>query len=306
MNIFNLSFGKDSMATLILAIENNIPIDRVMYCDIKFSPDMSGKHPIMAAWIPTVEKRLHELFGITVEHAYSGISFCEQFYTKKKRIGTKHYGEIYGFPYLISAWCNRVLKTDAIAHYLHQFGKQPITQFVGIAYDEPKRWLRMNSKETELRKYRSLLVEQKLTEQDTFSICQNYRLLSPLYDFDGIYRGGCWFCPKQSIADLYSLWKNYLDLYSTLLSMENDSRTTFKPNQNLYLLKKRFENGYIPRRTKLSPLIKSKKQNNEVLSPIFLPFQAGSLAQRSRKSRGKIIAENTKIPDRKAKSVFMK
>ena len=269
MNIFNLSFGKDSMATLILAVENNIPIDRVMYCDIKFSPDMSGEHPIMATWIPTAEKRLHELFGITVEHAYSGISFSEQFYTKKKRIGTKHYGEIYGFPYLISAWCNRVLKTDAIAHYLHQFGKQPITQFVGIAYDEPKRWLRMNSKETELRKYRSLLVEQKLTEQDTFSICQNYGLLSPLYDFDGIYRGGCWFCPKQSIADLYSLWKNYPDLYSTLLSMENDSRTTFKPNQNLYLLKKRFENGYIPRRTKRSPLIKSKKTKQRGSIPDF-------------------------------------
>ena len=269
MNIFNLSFGKDSMATLILAVENNIPIDRVMYCDIKFSPDMSGEHPIMAAWIPTAEKRLHELFGITVEHAYSGISFSEQFYTKKKRIGTKHYGEIYGFPYLISAWCNRVLKTDAIAHYLNQFGKQPITQFVGIAYDEPKRWLRMNSKETELRKYRSLLVEQKLTEQDTFSICQNYGLLSPLYDFDGIYRGGCWFCPKQSIADLYSLWKNYPDLYSTLLSMENDSRTTFKPNQNLYLLKKRFENGYIPRRTKRSPLIKSKKTKQRGSIPDF-------------------------------------
>ena len=269
MNIFNLSFGKDSMATLILTVENNIPIDRVMYCDIKFSPDMSGEHPIMAAWIPTAEKRLHELFGITVEHAYSGISFSEQFYTKKKRIGTKHYGEIYGFPYLISAWCNRVLKTDAIAHYLHQFGKQPITQFVGIAYDEPKRWLRMNSKETELRKYRSLLVEQKLTEQDTFSICQNYGLLSPLYDFDGIYRGGCWFCPKQSIADLYSLWKNYPDLYSTLLSMENDSRTTFKPNQNLYLLKKRFENGYIPRRTKRSPLIKSKKTKQRGSIPDF-------------------------------------
>lgn len=38
MNIFNLSFGKDSMATLLLAIEQNIPIDKVMYCDIKFSP----------------------------------------------------------------------------------------------------------------------------------------------------------------------------------------------------------------------------------------------------------------------------
>ena len=207
------------MATLILAIENSIPIDRVIYCDIKFSPDISGEHPVMAAWIPTAEKRLHDLFGISVEHIYSGVSFCEQFYTKKKRIGTKHYGDIYGFPYIISAWCNRVLKTDAVSRYLRQFGKQPVTQFVGIAYDEPKRWLRMNSKQTHLRKYRSLLVEHRLTEQDAFSICQNYGLLSPLYDFDGIYRGGCWFCPKQSMADLFSLWKYYPDFYSTLLSI---------------------------------------------------------------------------------------
>lgn len=44
MNIFNLSFGKDSMATLILAAEQGIPIDRVMYCDIRFSPEISGEH----------------------------------------------------------------------------------------------------------------------------------------------------------------------------------------------------------------------------------------------------------------------
>lgn len=30
MNIFNLSFGKDSMATLILAAEQGIPIDRAI------------------------------------------------------------------------------------------------------------------------------------------------------------------------------------------------------------------------------------------------------------------------------------
>ena len=43
MNIFNLSFGKDSMATVILAAEQGIPIDHVMYCDIRFSPEISGE-----------------------------------------------------------------------------------------------------------------------------------------------------------------------------------------------------------------------------------------------------------------------
>ena len=42
MNVFSLSFGKDSMATLLLAIEQGIPIDRVMYCDIRFNNEISG------------------------------------------------------------------------------------------------------------------------------------------------------------------------------------------------------------------------------------------------------------------------
>lgn len=45
MNIFNLSFGKDSMATLILAAEQGVPIDRVMYCDIRFNDEI-GAEPI--------------------------------------------------------------------------------------------------------------------------------------------------------------------------------------------------------------------------------------------------------------------
>ena len=85
MNIFNLSFGKDSMATLILAYEQRIPIDRVMYCDIRFSPEISGEHPLMAAWIQTAEQRLKELFGVTVDHSYSGVSFYEQFYKVKQK-----------------------------------------------------------------------------------------------------------------------------------------------------------------------------------------------------------------------------
>ena len=113
MNIFNLSFGKDSMANLILTAEQRIPIDRVMYCEIKFNDEISGEHPLMAEWIPTAEKRLKELFGVTVDHAYSGVSFEEQFY-KVKQKGNR-VGDMYGFPYVVGAWCNSRLKIDAIS-----------------------------------------------------------------------------------------------------------------------------------------------------------------------------------------------
>lgn len=248
MNVFNLSFGKDSTATLLLAIEQGIPIDRVMYCDIRFNNEISGEHPIMAEWIPTAEKRLKKLFGVTVDHAYSGVSFEEQFY-KVKQKGNR-VGDRYGFPYVVGAWCNDRLKLGAISKHQAQFGNDEVTHFVGIARDEPIRWERMKKKETEKRKYRSLLVEQKLIEQDAFEICKKYDLLSPMYSVDGIYRGGCWFCPKQCLADLYSLWKNYPELYGKLLKMEPDSHNTFKPNCTLAELQARFENGYIPPRRK--------------------------------------------------------
>ena len=245
MNIFSLSFGKDSMATLILAAEQGIPIDRVLYVDIKFNDEISGEHPIMAEWIPTAEKRLKELFGISVDHAYSGVNFYEQFHVKTAK--GKHAGTIYGFPHTAGAWCNSRLKVRAISEYLSPF--REVTQFVGIAADEPIRWERMEAKQTEKKKYRSLLVEQNLTEQDAMAICKKYDLLSPMYGVDSIFRGGCWFCPKQCMADLWSLWKNYPDLYNRLLEMEPYSHNTFKPRGvTLALLAERFKNGYIPKR----------------------------------------------------------
>lgn len=243
MNVFNLSFGKDSMATIILAAEHGIPIDRVLYVEVKFNDEISGEHPLMAGWIPTAEKRLKELFGITVDHAYSGVSFEEQFYKVKQK--GNHVGDRYGFPFVVSAWCNSKLKQDAIRKYQAHFGNEEITHFVGIAYDEPVRWERMLKKETDKRKYRSLLVEQKLTEQNAFEICKRYDLLSPMYSVDGIYRGGCWFCPKQCLSDLYSLWKNYPELYGKLLKMEPQSHNTFKPNRTLAELQARFSNGCV-------------------------------------------------------------
>ena len=252
MNIFNLSFGKDSMATIILAAEQGIPIDHVMYCEIKFNDEISGEHPIMAEWIPTAEKRLKKLFGVTVDHAYSGVSFEEQFYKVKQK--GNHVGDRYGFPVVIGAWCNSRLKLHVIRKYQAQFGNDDITHFVGIAHDEPKRWERMKAKETKNRKYRSLLVEQKLTEQDAFEICKKYDLLSPIYSVDGIYRGGCWFCPKQCNADLYSLWKNYPKLWKELENLEKvkgrRSSNKFKPDGNLSDYAKRFGAGYVPQRRK--------------------------------------------------------
>lgn len=193
MNIFSLSFGKDSMATLILVAEQGIPIDHVMYAEVKYNDEISAEHPIMAEWIPTAEKRLKELFGITVEHAYCGYTYLDEFFRIRKK--GKAVGEIVGFPRQFGSWCN-AMKMIAIKKYYKQFN-EPITEMLGIASDEQNRWERKVAKQTEERGCRSLLVEQGLTENDAMEICKKYDLLSPLYDYEDTYRGGVLVLPES-------------------------------------------------------------------------------------------------------------
>lgn len=71
-------------------------------------------------------------------------------------------------------------------------------------------------------------------------ICRKNDLLSPIYEDS--FRGGCWFCVKQSIKQLEFLYNNYPELFNKLLEMEQDSHNTFKPNLTIRQLKDRFDN----------------------------------------------------------------
>ena len=83
-----------------------------------------------------------------------------------------------------------------------------------------------------------------------------------MYSVDGIYRGGCWFCPKQCNADLYSLWKNYPEYFQKLVDLEPYSpHNKFKPDGNPSDYAKRFEAGYVP--------VRRKKREKYVQMSIF-------------------------------------
>lgn len=44
-HIASCSFGKDSMATILLALEHTLPLDEVIYCEVRFTSSISGEHP---------------------------------------------------------------------------------------------------------------------------------------------------------------------------------------------------------------------------------------------------------------------
>ena len=229
--VASVSFGKDSLAMLIKIKELGLPLDEVIYVDIMFDDNISGETPEMASFITKAEKILKEKFNIEVTHL-KGITFKEQFYKVKQR--GNHIGDNYGFPYTIGAWCNDRLKMQPIKEYLRK-QKEQVIQYVGIAYDEPKRYERLNH-ETHI----APLYDLKITEKEAMEICEKYDLVSPIYKTS--FRGGCWFCPKQRLSQLKWLYKEHNDLWNILKDMEKDSFNTFKPNVTLKDLEERFEN----------------------------------------------------------------
>lgn len=243
-NIVSCSFGKDSLAQIIVMKKLEFAIDEIIYYNVRFNDKISGEHPMLAEWIPTAEKILKSKYGLSVTHITASKTFTDYFYTVKKK--GNHKGEIYGFPYVLGAWCNTRLKVDVINKYLNGI-KDEVTQFIGLAYDEPDRYERLMKSDTVKRHKRSVLFEQEITENEAFEICKRENLLSPHYSLGG-FRGGCWFCTKQSYADIYNLWLMYPDYFSTLLDMERESHTTFFPHSSLYEMDNRFKDGYIPKR----------------------------------------------------------
>lgn len=229
--IASCSFGKDSLAMIIKIKEFGLPLDEVIYCDIRFTDEISGEMPLMAEFIPKAEKILKEQFNIEVKHLRSEKTFLEHFYTIKKK--GKHIGDYYGFPFTLGAWCTGRLKTVPISKYLRSIDDEVI-QYVGIAYDEPERYERLNHST-----HIAPLYDLKITEAEAMEICKKYDLLSPIYETS--FRGGCWFCPKQRISQVKHLYKNYPELWNQLKIIEKDSHNTFKIGYTIEDFEKRFE-----------------------------------------------------------------
>ena len=69
MYIASCSFGKDSLATILLAKENGEPLDRALYSEVMFDKKrgISAEHPLHSKWIKEVAIPKLESMGIKVD-----------------------------------------------------------------------------------------------------------------------------------------------------------------------------------------------------------------------------------------------
>lgn len=206
--IASCSFGKDSIATILLALENNEPLDRVVFAEVMFDHEkgISGEIPEHIQWVyDTAIPKLGSM-GVKVDVVKDKQDY-KSFFTNAVGAG-KFKGFLYGFPIGGKCVINRNCKIRPINSYYKQFKGCEIIQYVGIAKDEPKRLSRLKRNQV------SLLEKLGYTESMAMNKCKEYGLVSPIYAKGS--RGGCWFCMNASIQSYSSLRDNHPELWGEL------------------------------------------------------------------------------------------
>ena len=177
IHIASCSFGKDSLATILLALEHNEPLDRVIFAEVMFDHEkgISGEIPEHIDWIYNVAiPKLAEM-GVKVDVVRAKkdyVSLCRQVLKSGK-----NQGKCYGIQNSRPCYANSDLKIAPIRKYLNKLKKEyDVVQYVGIAIDEPKRLERLRGTNKV-----SLLEKYGYTEQEARNKCEDYGLLSPIY-----------------------------------------------------------------------------------------------------------------------------
>ena len=141
--IASCSFGKDSLATVLLAKKHGEPLDEVIYCEVMFDKGISGEVPehrdfIYNKAIPALNRMGVEVVVLRAYQTYVGL------FTGEITRGPKK-GMVRSFPICGHCAVQRDCKARPIHRYLKTLPAH-VVQYVGIAKDETDRLFRMEGR----------------------------------------------------------------------------------------------------------------------------------------------------------------
>lgn len=204
--IASVSFGKDSLAMLLLIIKNKLPLDEVVFYDtgMEFNAIYNIRDKVKI-WLEQLDIKYTELKPT--------MDFKDKMYNypHKSRKGTLKQG--YG-------WCGGLCRwgTSEKIRALDNYCKDS-HQYIGIALDEPIRLERL--KETNKS---SPLAELGYTEKMALELCYNEGFN---WNEDGIElysildRVSCWCCRNKNLKELANYKKHLQKYFNNLIELEN-------------------------------------------------------------------------------------
>jgi 3'-phosphoadenosine 5'-phosphosulfate sulfotransferase (PAPS reductase)/FAD synthetase len=221
--IASCSFGKDSIATVILAHLHNEPLDLIVFSEVMFDENISGEHPLHIDFIYNKAIPIFESWGYEVKVLRSNKTYLDCFFNVcGERAKPERIGKYRGFPIAFKCKINSDCKVGPIKKF---FKGLDCIQYVGIAADEPERLKRLENTNKI-----SLLAKYNYTEQRAFELCQEYDLISPVYQLSN--RQGCWFCPNARERECVWLKENKPHYWERLRELsQTQNLVTYKFNR---------------------------------------------------------------------------
>lgn len=204
--IYSCSFGKDSLAMLLVAVEDCEKIDEVIFFDTGWEyKSIYAMRDRFMRYHPNV--KVTTIKGDFDHYAIDHIVH--------RKDGTLKKG--YGFCGGICRWGTRIKTRKIKAYIKEKYGDNPPKVAVGIAYGE-KRPL------DERKAYP--LIERKITEEECLKICERQGYL---WDTDGdpLYkhfrRVSCFCCYNKSRRELMEMKAYYPEYYRRIREMEKET-----------------------------------------------------------------------------------
>ena len=226
--VVSFSGGKDSTAMLIRMLELGMTVDKIVFADTKY------EFETLYRYIEKVNDYIKKFGDYEIEILRTDLELEDVMFGKISR-GPRA-GEIRGWP-LVAFGC--YWSRDAKVKVLEKACKGH-TRYIGIAVDEKKRMV----KNHEEKGYVYPLIDWGWSEADCLQYLKDKGLHNPLYD--EFSRLGCYWCPKQSLDSLRTVYNNYPDHWKQMVEWEkkiksiNGSRN-YKPNTDLSELDKMFD-----------------------------------------------------------------
>ena len=204
--IASISFGKDSLAMLLLIIKNKLPLDEVVFYDtgMEFNAIYNIRDKVKI-WL----KQL----GIKYTELKPTMDFKDKMYNYPHQSRKGNLKQGYG-------WCGGLCRwgTSEKVRTLDKYCKDS-HQYIGIALDEPIRLERLKGTNKS-----SPLAEYGYTEKMALELCYNEGFN---WNEDGIElysildRVSCWCCRNKNLKELAN-YKKYLQKYfNKLIELEN-------------------------------------------------------------------------------------
>lgn len=225
--IASVSWGKDSLAMLLRLLEENKPLDEVVY--FNNGMDFQAIYNIRDKVLPILRER-----NIKYTELKPKCDFCYQMFDKPVRVGKPNEHKGY-------SWCGgrcrwgTMEKIKTIEQYCND-----CYEYVGIAVDEPKRL----EKERKGNKIFPL-AEWNMTEKDCLEYCysQGYK-----WEEDGVElytildRVSCWCCANKNLKELQNYYLYLPTYWKKLKELQGKTDRPFKYNKyTIFDLEEKFK-----------------------------------------------------------------